>query len=237
MRHKHSRISSRNWRNYCNYGGTRVLDAGSGQGYAARYLAETTGADVTGITLTPREVVVSEKLSRNCTNPPTFVLGDYAHTEFPNEHFDVIYLTETLSHARDMKQTMREFYRILKPGGRVVFVDYDLDLQNLSDELDQAIGSLEQHAGGFGLRQQAPGDISNALKLAGFIDVKERDWTKWMKPTFDRLCRLARPLRWIRPTSKLAPHFVNSVMANYHYRLAYEQKRLRNMVYMAKKPQ
>jgi ubiquinone/menaquinone biosynthesis C-methylase UbiE len=103
-----------------------VLDAGSGQGYAARYLAENTEANITGITITPREVKVSKKLSRRTKNRPSFILGDYSQTEFPDNHFHVVYTTETLSHARDIEKTMAEFYRVLKPGGRLVLADYEM---------------------------------------------------------------------------------------------------------------
>ncbi len=96
--------------------GERVLDAGSGQGYAARYLARKTGAKITGITITPREVKVSRKLSKGYDNL-NFVLGDYSATDFPDNYFDVIYTTETLTHTKDMIKTMGEFYRILKRGG------------------------------------------------------------------------------------------------------------------------
>lgn len=215
--------------------GERVLDAGLGQGYAARYLAEETGAEIIGITITPREVVVSEKLSRRCKNPPKFMLGDYAQTDFPDGYFDAMYVTETLSHARDMAQTMREFYRILKPGGHVVFANYEINGEDASPEKLQLLDFLEKYAGGYGLRQQSPGAISAALREAGFVDTRETDWSQATKPTFDRLRRIARPLAWITPSSELAPYFVNAVMANHGFSTMYETDAFRYVVYEGRK--
>ncbi|MFZ1258756.1 MAG: methyltransferase domain-containing protein [Candidatus Saccharimonas sp.] len=213
----------------------KVLDAGSGQGYAARYLAETTGAQITGITITPREVVVSEKLSRKMKNPPKFVFGDYANTSFPDNHFDVVYVTETLSHAKDMQQTMREFHRILKPGGRVVLADYEVDTRRSIPKVKELYHFLRKYAGGYGISQQNPGEISTALEGAGFKQVTELDWSQFTKPTYDRLRRLAKPFSWIHPSSRLAPYFINAVMASHGYSNLYEMGMFRYLVYQATK--
>lgn len=216
--------------------GERVLDAGSGQGYAARYLAKTTGAKITGITITPREVKISDRLSKGMRNQPRFVLGNYSDTDFPDKYFDALYVTETLSHAKDMEKTMQEFYRILKPGGRVVFADYEIDAAHLSGEDRILIDFLVQYAGGYGIEQQNPGQISAALRTAGFKDVLEKDWSAYTKPTYDRLRRIAQPISWIRPNSRLAPYFVNGVMASHGYSNLYEKNLFRYLIYQARKP-
>lgn len=73
----------------------RVLDAGSGQGVMACYLAEKTGAKLIGATITPREVRVSNKLSKGMKNALKFVIGDYMNTDFLDDYFDVVYVNET----------------------------------------------------------------------------------------------------------------------------------------------
>jgi 27-O-demethylrifamycin SV methyltransferase len=216
--------------------GEKVLDAGSGQGYLARYLAETTEAEITGITITPREVKISDKLSKGTKNRPHFILGDYSATDFPDSYFDVIYVTETLSHAKDMKKTMREFSRILKPGGRVAFADYEIATKQLSGKNQNLLDFLVQHAGGYGLYQQNPGEISAALKTAGFDQMSETDWSVYTKPTYDRLRHIAKPFSWIDPTSRLAPYFVNAVMAAHGYSKLYEEGMFRYLVYQGRKP-
>lgn len=214
--------------------GDKVLDAGSGQGYLARYLVETTGAGIIGMTITKREVKVSNKLSRNMTNKPTFVLGDYSVTTFPDSHFDVIYTTETLVHNDDIQKVINEFYRILKPGGRIYLFDYEVDTTDIS-KYRAIFDFLINHAGFFGLYSLNPGVVSSAMSTSGFIDIKETDWTKQTKPSFDRFRKLASPLKWIKPDSKLAPYFVNTIMANYGYSNWYEDDKFRYLVYEGRK--
>lgn len=81
----------------------------------ARYLATKTGAEIIGMTITPCEIRVSEKLSRKMSNPPKFVLGDYTKTDFPDDYFDVVYVNETLSHVKDVEAAMCEFIDLLNP--------------------------------------------------------------------------------------------------------------------------
>lgn len=214
--------------------GEKVLDAGSGQGVMARFLAETTGARVTGITITPREIKISNRLSKGMKNPPKFVLGDYMNTDFPDGHFDVVYVNETLSHARDMKRVMREFHRILRPGGRVVFADYEIDMKDAPDRYVKMARDLELYAGGYGVLQQGPGEISRALRDAGFTDIREADWSEYTMPTYHRLRRIARPLAWIQPGSRLVRFFINTVMASHGYSAMYEEGRFRYLVHQAR---
>lgn len=214
--------------------GERVLDAGSGQGVMARYLAKTTGAKVTGVTITPREIKISNKLSKGMDNAPEFVLCDYMKTDFPDNYFDVIYVNETLSHAKNIKQVMREFYRIVKQGGRVVLADYEIDMRDKPKKYTALMASMEKYVGGYGVFQQNPSEISQALRDAGFGDIREIDWSKYTMPTFYRLRRIARPLSWIKPESKLAPLFVNAVLASHGYCNLYEEGRFRYLIYQAR---
>ena len=169
-------------------------------------------------------------------NRPVFVLGDYATTDFSDEYFDVVYTTETLTHAKDMQAVITEFYRTIRPGGRIELFDYEFSTDNLTELEKQTADFLRDYAGGYGMHQQNPGQISGCLKEAGFVDIVETDWSKYTKPSYDRLRRLAKPFSWIKPTSRLAPYFVNAVMANYFYSSLYENGKFRYVVYSAKKP-
>jgi cyclopropane-fatty-acyl-phospholipid synthase len=59
--------------------GDRVLDIGSGWGGLGLYLAETTGADVTGVTLSTEQLQVSNARAaeQNLTSSAKFLLEDY----------------------------------------------------------------------------------------------------------------------------------------------------------------
>jgi len=68
-------------------GGQRVLDIGSGWGGLGLYLAEFTGADVTGITLSTEQLQVSNARAaeRNLGQSARFQLRDYRDVEGPFE--------------------------------------------------------------------------------------------------------------------------------------------------------
>lgn len=48
------------------------------------------------------------------------VYGSVAELPFRAEAFDAVLCTEVLEHVRDPEQTLREFWRVLIPGGRLV---------------------------------------------------------------------------------------------------------------------
>jgi cyclopropane-fatty-acyl-phospholipid synthase len=67
--------------------GMRVLDIGSGWGGLALHLAQTTGADVTGITLSQEQLKIANERVRNSASEDRvrFIMQDYRNT---NETFD-----------------------------------------------------------------------------------------------------------------------------------------------------
>jgi cyclopropane-fatty-acyl-phospholipid synthase len=67
--------------------GDRVLDIGSGWGGLGLYLAETTGADVTGVTLSSEQLQVSNARAaeRNLSRSARFLLKDYRDVAGPFE--------------------------------------------------------------------------------------------------------------------------------------------------------
>lgn len=57
------------------------------------------------------------------------VLADLHHTTLPDNYADIIVITEVLEHLSDNDTTIKEIYRILKPGGVVICsVPYDTNI-------------------------------------------------------------------------------------------------------------
>ncbi|MBX6334017.1 methyltransferase domain-containing protein [Candidatus Saccharibacteria bacterium] len=112
--------------------GMKVLDAGCGQGVVACHLAASAEIEVTGITITHHEITSSQRRARKLgvASKTAFLFADYADMPFPDNYFDRVYTTESLSHAPDVERVLREFHRVLKPNGMLVCAEYEMDYKN-----------------------------------------------------------------------------------------------------------
>ncbi|NVN98064.1 MAG: class I SAM-dependent methyltransferase [Geobacteraceae bacterium] len=105
--------------------GLRVLDIGSGLGGAARYLAGTSGCNVTGIDLTYDYCHGAKRLGEltSLEGRTTFVQGDATTLPFPDSCFDMVWTIHTAMNIPDKAGLYREISRVLKPGGTLALYD------------------------------------------------------------------------------------------------------------------
>ena len=99
--------------------GMEILDIGCGTGNLSLELAKL-GARVTGIDISEAMLVKArEKAAREnlCIN---FCCADANELPFEDETFDAAVSLSALEFASDLKKTLLEIYRVLKPGGRMV---------------------------------------------------------------------------------------------------------------------
>jgi phosphoethanolamine N-methyltransferase len=151
--------------------GVRVMDVGSGIGGAALHLAQTYGADVTGIDLAPEMVAIAVERAREWHAPDTirFLVGDILTTDFPAP-FDVIWSRDALMHIHDKPRLFRRLYDLLAPGGQVVITDYARGTGAGSPEFQAYVRSTGYHL-------VDPAGYGKLLEGAGFTDVKVEDAT------------------------------------------------------------
>lgn len=102
-----------------------VLDAGCGIGGSSIFLAENVGCKVTGISLSERQVGKAEQLAvqKKIKDKVEFEVMDYCSTSFSNESFDIVWGCESICYAENKERFIKEAYRILRPGGRLVVAD------------------------------------------------------------------------------------------------------------------
>ncbi|MFA6198367.1 MAG: methyltransferase domain-containing protein [Patescibacteria group bacterium] len=218
--------------------GQAVLDAGCGQGVVSTYLAEKYHVNVIGITIVPFEITKSVQRAHKLGvgGNVEYQIMDYSATAFPDGHFDAIYTTETLSHSPDVAKTLREFYRILKPGGRIAFFEYAIahDEQFTAWEKKNFDIVMEGSAM-MGLKQFHYGQFTHLLRVAGIENAREESITNNVRPSFYRLHKLAVwPYRIVR-LFRWQKHFVN-ITAGFEYYRMVEKGLLRYSIYTGNKP-
>ena len=104
-----------------------VLDVGCGIGGASRHLAKGfgVGTDVTGITLSPKQVERATDLAAQQGIPNVnFRVMNALAMEFPDNSFDLVWACESGEHMPDKARYVQEMVRVLKPGGTLVIATW-----------------------------------------------------------------------------------------------------------------
>ena len=100
--------------------GMLVLDVAMGTGLVAREAVTLTGGPQHVIGLDPSIGMVSEARR---SLPVAVVLGRGELLPLQNAHFDFLSMGYALRHVSDIDATFREYFRVLKPGGRVCVLE------------------------------------------------------------------------------------------------------------------
>lgn len=103
--------------------GSQLVDVGCGYGATARLLARERGARVTAVTLSRAQWSWAAALPRR-DGDPEYVHADWLAGEVPAGAFDAAIAIESLSHMADAPRAFGELGRVVRPGGRVVVVDW-----------------------------------------------------------------------------------------------------------------
>ena len=103
--------------------GLRVLDLATGTGDIAFSLAER-GAEVVGLDVTERMIVLANTKNRGGRDV-RFLVGDMLALPFPGASFDAITVGYGLRNVPDLGAAIDEASRVVKPGGRLLSLDFN----------------------------------------------------------------------------------------------------------------
>ena len=164
----------------------KVLDAGCGVGGTAMYLHNTKKARVTGITLSEKQLLfaTSNAKKRNVGDKVAFFLMDFTDTSFEDNSFDVVWACESVCHASDKLAFMKEAYRILKKGGRLIISDFFLTKDQQIDKNSW----IKKWSQTWWMSNLVSSSLfSNQLQEQGFQVKKQLDYTKKIQKSAQRM--------------------------------------------------
>ena len=134
------------WQQLGDLQGCRILDFGSGTGITASHYADRNAV----VAIEPSEEAVKDR----CREHPYEQLTGSTEqlNRLPDESFDVIFCHNVLEYAEDREAIVREFARLLKPGGLLSVVKHNrpgrvMQMAVLLNDFDKANALLDGHDG------------------------------------------------------------------------------------------
>ncbi|MBL7735323.1 MAG: methyltransferase domain-containing protein [Chitinophagaceae bacterium] len=166
--------------------GDRAVDLGCGVGGPAVYLSQKYHCQVEGISISPFQIDQARELAKNKkTNSVSFSVQDYCHTRFDDEQFDIAYAIESACYAVDKKELLSEMNRILKPGGKLVVLDF-FWTNAKRGSTDEAI--MKKWTESWAIADYArETDFENQLAETGFINTRRVNINREIYPSVKRL--------------------------------------------------
>lgn len=148
--------------------GERVLDIGSGPGFLCESIAASVGSEgaVVGIDISPDLIALCERRT-----PPqwlSYMVADATEIDLPDASFDAVVCTQVAEYVGDVDRVIREAYRLLKPGGRTIFVATDWDAvawhTQAEDRMARVMKSWQAHCA----HPNLPRSLGHRLASVGF---------------------------------------------------------------------
>lgn len=178
----------------------RVLEIGCGTGYLTKELAKTS-AFVTAIDIS-RDLLREAKTFAQSREIRYSVSNAYM-LAFGDRSFDTIVGSSVLHHL-DIEKTLREFYRVLRPGGKIAFTEPNMlnpqiMVQKNIPWIKKACGDSPDETAFFAWR------LKRMLIKHGFTDISIRPFDflhpqipAWFLPAFKPLCAAAERIPGVR---------------------------------------
>ena len=175
------------------YGGidetSKVLDVGCGNGTTATWLCRTSGAHVTGIDLSGVRIANAvESLDKVPELAGRLAFDKASATELPFSEgtFTHVWSQATVYHVPDKVKVLEEAYRVLQPGGAMIFDDLTKPRTNVSESARKFVYDRLLFDTDFSFYS-----YMDALRETGFKVLQARDLSSHLAQSYTYLSKLA----------------------------------------------
>lgn len=155
-----------------------VLDVGTGTGFLALELAAR-GHSVVGIDLSSEMLARARRKAADNSLSVAFDLGDAERPAYPDETFDLIISRHVFWALSDQPAALREWRRLLHPGGYVAILDGDWCTSTPAEPSAS--------------RYPASDAVRSIVAAHGFVDVKSDELTDLKNALVARAARERQP--------------------------------------------
>jgi SAM-dependent methyltransferase len=155
--------------------GSTVLEIGCGSGGYALHLTEKLGCNIVGLDINKHGINIAKKLAsdRGLAAGARFELCNASkQLPFRDETFDAVFSNDVLCHIPERRSALAEMFRVLKPGGRMLFSDALVIGGVISHEEIATRSSVGYYL------YSPPGENERLIGQAGFRNVCATDTTE-----------------------------------------------------------
>jgi SAM-dependent methyltransferase len=101
-----------------------VLDVGYGWGFSLLELEQRFRPErLVGVDPDPKAIERAARSTTACQVAPELLVRNAAATQLVSGSFDMVFCHQTFHHIVDQESAIREFYRVLRPGGVLLFAE------------------------------------------------------------------------------------------------------------------
>ena len=148
--------------------GESVLDIGCGPGYLCESMAQIVGRTgaVVGIDISTDLIAVCNR--QKAFTWISYAIGDATELSQADASFDVVVCTQVAEYVPNVDRLLKEAFRVLKPGGRTIFVATDWDAVVWHSENPERMASVMRSWEAHCAHPHLPRSMACKLVNAGF---------------------------------------------------------------------
>ena len=153
-----------------------ILEVGGGPGFFTKILLDNfSKCEVTSLDNDEKLLEYAySNLNKEYGNRVSFVVDDITSASIPDNYYECVIARFVFQHLNNPISALKEIYRILKPGGKVIIIDIDSELWGLTYPKNNLIKALNDNLAKFQSNLNGNREIGRVLitllKSLGFVN-------------------------------------------------------------------